>query len=144
MVHCYYSHYLQIVSVDHTFSTVDVFTEIIVCTIQIQLLIVGFNVCLLCNLKASSRAALGPQACALPLLQHDHFGSTVAANPSTGPQPCFQQTSAVTAAAFRALSSPLSVTQGHRFLPSLPAQHLAFPTQDAASYQPGNRKTRTL
>uniref|UniRef100_A0A3B5K4S1 Uncharacterized protein n=1 Tax=Takifugu rubripes TaxID=31033 RepID=A0A3B5K4S1_TAKRU len=52
--------------------------------------------------------------------------------------------SAVTAAAFRALSSPLSVTQGHRFLPSLPVQHLAFPTQDAASYQPGNRKTRTL
>ncbi|XP_056885885.1 serine/threonine-protein kinase WNK2 isoform X2 [Takifugu flavidus] len=94
--------------------------------------------------EASSLAALGPQACALPLLQHDHFGSTVAAIPSSGPQPCFQPPSAVTAAAFRALSSPLSVTQGHRFLPSLPAQHLAFPTQDAASYQPGNRKTRTL
>ncbi|TNM88849.1 hypothetical protein fugu_005103 [Takifugu bimaculatus] len=94
--------------------------------------------------EASSLAALGPQACALPLLQHDHFGSTVAAIPSSGPQPCFQPPSAVTAAAFRALSPPLSVTQGHRFLPSLPAQHLAFPTQDAASYQPGNRKTRTL
>ncbi|TNM88851.1 hypothetical protein fugu_005105 [Takifugu bimaculatus] len=91
--------------------------------------------------EASSLAALGPQACALPLLQHDHFGSTVAAIPSSGPQLCFQPPSAVTAAAFRALSSPLSVTQGHRFLP---AQHLAFPTQDAASYQPGNRKTRTL
>ncbi|XP_037625987.1 serine/threonine-protein kinase WNK2 isoform X11 [Sebastes umbrosus] len=96
-----------------------------------------------------SWTASGPEACSLPVSWPDSPGSTVMTGPSTGPG--YQLHSP---AAFRALSSSLSVSQWPGLLFPLPSGVFAFPAvpsaQDAhspipaPSYQPPDPKARTL
>ncbi|XP_049894655.1 serine/threonine-protein kinase WNK2 isoform X4 [Epinephelus moara] len=93
----------------------------------------------------------GPEACNRPLSWPDSPGSTVMTSPSTGPRPSYQLHSS---APFRALPSPLSVSQWPGLLFPLPSGVFAFPAvpsaQDAPSpilapsYQPSDPKARTL
>ncbi|XP_049441181.1 serine/threonine-protein kinase WNK2 isoform X7 [Epinephelus fuscoguttatus] len=93
----------------------------------------------------------GPEACNRPLSWPDSPGSTVMTSPSMGPRPSYQLHSS---APFRALPSPLSVSQWPGLLSPLPSGVFAFPAvpsaQDAPSpilapsYQPSDPKARTL
>uniref|UniRef100_A0A3Q1AWL2 non-specific serine/threonine protein kinase n=1 Tax=Amphiprion ocellaris TaxID=80972 RepID=A0A3Q1AWL2_AMPOC len=99
----------------------------------------------------SSWTAPGSEACNLPLTWPDSPGSAVMTTPSAGPQLTYQSHSP---APFRALSSPLSVSQWPGLLFPLPSGVFAFPAvpsaQDAhspfpaSSYQPTDPKARTL
>ncbi|XP_042363846.1 serine/threonine-protein kinase WNK2 isoform X5 [Plectropomus leopardus] len=98
-----------------------------------------------------SWTAPGPEACHPPLSWPDSPGSTVMTSPSTRPHSSNQLHSP---APFRALSSPLSVSQWPGLLFPLPSGVFAFPAvpsaQDAPcpipapSYQPSDPKARTL
>ncbi|XP_059185906.1 serine/threonine-protein kinase WNK2 [Centropristis striata] len=93
----------------------------------------------------------GPEASSLPLSWPDSPGSTTMTSPSTRPHPSYQLRSP---APFRALSSPLSVSQWPGLLFPLPSGVFAFPAvpsaQDgpgpipAPSYQPPDPRARTL
>ncbi|XP_022055869.2 serine/threonine-protein kinase WNK2 isoform X6 [Acanthochromis polyacanthus] len=99
----------------------------------------------------SSWTAPGSEACSLPLTWPDSPGSAVMTTPSAGPHLTYQSHSP---APFRALSSPLSVSQWPGLLFPLPSGVFAFPAvpsaQDAhspfpaSSYQPTDPKARTL
>uniref|UniRef100_A0A3P8TA98 non-specific serine/threonine protein kinase n=1 Tax=Amphiprion percula TaxID=161767 RepID=A0A3P8TA98_AMPPE len=99
----------------------------------------------------SSWTAPGSEACNLPLTWPDSPGSAVMTTPSAGPHLTYQSHSP---APFRALSSPLSVSQWPGLLFPLPSGVFAFPAvpsaQDAhspfpaSSYQPTDPKARTL
>ncbi|KAL7407668.1 hypothetical protein ABVT39_011998 [Epinephelus coioides] len=93
----------------------------------------------------------GPEACNHHLSWPDSPGSTVMTSPSTGPRPSYQLHSS---APFRALPSPLSVSQWPGLLSPLPSGVFAFPAVPSAqeapspilapSYQPSDPKARTL
>ncbi|CAI5687721.1 unnamed protein product [Oreochromis niloticus] len=95
--------------------------------------------------------APGPEACSLPLSWPDGPGSTMIATPPAGAHPSYQHHSP---APFRALPSPLSISQWPGFFFPLPSGVFAFPAvasaQDthssipAPSYQPTDPKARTL
>ncbi|XP_005948720.1 serine/threonine-protein kinase WNK2 isoform X2 [Haplochromis burtoni] len=95
--------------------------------------------------------ASGPEACSLPLSWPDAPGSTMIATPPAGAHPSYQHHSP---APFRALPSPLSISQWPGFFFPLPPGVFAFPAvasaQDthssipAPSYQPTDPKARTL
>ncbi|XP_035760420.1 serine/threonine-protein kinase WNK2 isoform X2 [Neolamprologus brichardi] len=95
--------------------------------------------------------ASGPEACSLPLSWPDAPGSTMIATPPAGAHPSYQHHSP---APFRALPSPLSISQWPGFFFPLPSGVFAFPAvasaQDthssipAPSYQPTDPKARTL
>ncbi|XP_033939631.1 serine/threonine-protein kinase WNK2 isoform X4 [Pseudochaenichthys georgianus] len=98
-----------------------------------------------------SWTATGPEACSASLSLPDSPGSTIISSPSTGPHGSCQLRSP---AAFRAVSSPLSVSQWPGLLFPLPSGAFAFPavcsSQDvpsptsAPSYQTPDPKARTL
>ncbi|XP_034075180.1 serine/threonine-protein kinase WNK2 isoform X2 [Gymnodraco acuticeps] len=98
-----------------------------------------------------SWTAPGPEACSASLSWPDSPGSTIISSPSTGPHGSCQLRSP---AAFRAVSSPLSVSQWPGLLFPLPSGAFAFPavcsSQDvpsptsAPSYQTPDPKARTL
>ncbi|KAK2862084.1 hypothetical protein Q5P01_001617 [Channa striata] len=96
-----------------------------------------------------SGTAPGPQACSLPLSWPDSSGSTMMSSSTKGPHPSYQLHSP---AMFRALNSPLSVSQWPGLLFPLSSGVFAFPAvpsaQDApspaSSYQTSNPKARTL
>ncbi|XP_026163380.1 LOW QUALITY PROTEIN: serine/threonine-protein kinase WNK2-like [Mastacembelus armatus] len=91
------------------------------------------------------------EACSLTLSWPDSPGSTMRTSPSTGPHPSYQLQSS---APFKALSSPLSVSQWSGLLFPLTSGVFAFPAvpsaQDAhspipaPSCQPPDPKARTL
>ncbi|XP_029287608.1 serine/threonine-protein kinase WNK2 isoform X2 [Cottoperca gobio] len=93
----------------------------------------------------------GPEACSLLLSWPDSPGSTKITSPSTGPHHSYQLH---LPAPFRALSSPLSVSQWPGLLFPLPSGVFAFPAVrssldapspiPAPSYQPPDPKARTL
>ncbi|XP_033994980.1 serine/threonine-protein kinase WNK2 isoform X2 [Trematomus bernacchii] len=98
-----------------------------------------------------SWTAPGPEVCSASLSWPDSPGSTIISSPSTGPHGSCQLRSP---AAFRAVSSPLSVSQWPGLLFPLPSGAFAFPavcsSQDvpsptsAPSYQTPDPKARTL
>ncbi|XP_042263216.1 serine/threonine-protein kinase WNK2 isoform X5 [Thunnus maccoyii] len=97
----------------------------------------------------SSWTAAGSDGCSFPLTWSDSSGSTMINSPSTGRHPSYHSP-----ARFRALSSPLSVSQWPGLLFPFPSGVFAFPAvpsaQDAPSpipapsYQPPHPKARTL
>ncbi|XP_010770226.1 serine/threonine-protein kinase WNK2 isoform X2 [Notothenia coriiceps] len=98
-----------------------------------------------------SWTAPGPEACSASLSWPDSPGSTIISSPSTGPHGSCQLRSP---AAFRAVSSPLSVSQWPGLLFPLPSGAFAFPAvcssqgvpspTSAPSYQTPDPKARTL
>lgn len=74
--------------------------------------------------QVSAYAALGPEACNLPLFWSDSPGSSMMSRTSAGPPPPFQFHSP---AAHRALSPALSLGQWPVFLSSLPSRVMASP-----------------
>ncbi|XP_028262745.1 serine/threonine-protein kinase WNK2 isoform X2 [Parambassis ranga] len=99
--------------------------------------------------EVSSWIAPGPEAWNLPLSWPDSPGTTMITSPPAAPHPWYQLHSP---APFRALSSPLSVSQWPGLLFPVPSGVFAFPSvpsaQDAhgpaPSYQPTDPKARTL
>ncbi|XP_068450172.1 serine/threonine-protein kinase WNK2 isoform X9 [Clinocottus analis] len=98
-----------------------------------------------------SWTAPGPGPCSRPLSWPDSPGSAMMTSPSTGPHPSYQLHPP---APFRAVSSPLSVSQWPGLLFPLPSGVFAFPDVPSAqnapdpipapAYQPPDPKARTL